>query len=241
MTTATPPPDEAERHVLGSLMLRREAIDETATILEPADFYAVRHETIYSAVLALHHRGHAVDAVTLTDELTKTGEITRVGGAAYLHDMITLVPTATNVGYYARIVAEQAIRRRLHTTGTRIVQLSASGEGDIDELVETCRTEIDALSRATATTGWVATDIDTTIDDLEKPTPSIPTPWPGLNHLIGGWAPGRLYLIGARPAIGKSLNAAAALATTGPAASTPWRCPARRSTTGSSPPSPGSP
>lgn len=215
------PHDEAEKNVLGAMLLRREALEELTAILEPGDFYKPAHETIYTTALSMHHRGDAVDALTLSDELTKAGNLARCGGILYLHELTSIVPTTANVGFYARIVAEQAIRRRLHTVGMRVTQLAAGGEGDVHELVETCRTEIDSVSRATATTGWVSTDLDETIQDLEQPTPTVPTPWPDLNHLIGGWAPGRLYIIGARPAVGKSLvavNAAAALAATGPVA-----------------------
>lgn len=213
--------DEAEKHVLGSLMHNRRAIDEVTTVVDPGDFYTPRHETIYTAISALHTRGEGVDPVTVADQLKRTGELAAAGGALYLADLYATPPTTSNVGYYARIVRDQAILRRLHATGTRIAQMATAGEGDVDELVETARTEIDTVSRATAQTGWIHQAIDHTIDDLDKPTTVTPTPWTALNHHIGGWAPGRLYVVGARPAIGKTLiavNAATHLARTAPVA-----------------------
>lgn len=220
--TAPIPHDEAEKHVLGSCMHTRRAIDDVTELgLEGPDFYAPRHETIYAAILTLHSRGEGVDPITVAAQLTKTGEITAAGGALYLADLYATPPTAANVAYYARIVRDQAVRRRLVAATSRIGQLATTGEGDVDELVETARAEIDAASRATATTGWVHTAIEATIEDLAQPTPTVPTPWEDLNHLIGGWAPGRLYVLGARPAVGKSLiaiNAATHLARTAPVA-----------------------
>lgn len=215
------PHDEAEKNVLGSLMHTRRAIEEVSTVVDPGDFYTPRHETIYAAISALHIRGEGVDPVTVADQLKRTGELASAGGALYLADLYATPPTTSNVGYYARIVRDQAILRRLHATGTRIAQMATTGEGDVDELVETARTEIDTVSRATAQTGWIHQAIDQTIDDLDTPTTVTPTPWKDLNHHIGGWAPGRLYVIGARPAIGKTLiavNAATHLARTAPVA-----------------------
>ena len=215
------PHDEAEKNVLGSLMHTRRAIEEVSTVVDPGDFYTPRHETIYAAISALHIRGEGVDPVTVADQLKRTGELASAGGALYLADLYATQPTTSNVGYYARIVRDQAILRRLHATGTRIAQMATTGEGDVDELVETARTEIDTVSRATAQTGWIHQAIDQTIDDLDTPTTVTPTPWKDLNHHIGGWAPGRLYVIGARPAIGKTLiavNAATHLARTAPVA-----------------------
>lgn len=220
-TTTQVPHDEAEKHVLGSLMHTRRAIEEVQPLLDPGDFYAPRHETIYQAITALAGRGEGVDPVTVADQLKRTGDLTDAGGALYLADLYAAPPTTSNVAFYARIVRDQAILRRLHSAGVRIAQLATTGEGDIDELVEHSRAEVDAVSRATAQTGWIDQAIDQTIDDLDKPTPVTPTPWKDLNHHIGGWAPGRLYVIGARPAVGKTLiavNAATHLARSTPVA-----------------------
>lgn len=213
--------DDAERHVLGSLMHSRAAIEDCAALLDPGDFHAPKHEIIYATILAMTTRGDGVDPMTVAAELTRTGQLATIGGPLYLADLYAAPATSSNAAYYARIVRNQAVLRRLHAAGTRITQLAAASEGDVDELVEHARTEVDAVSRATAETGWVGTDLDETLDALERPTPTVHTPWPDLDHLIGGWAPGRLYVVGARPAIGKTLvalNAAEAIARTAPVA-----------------------
>ena len=112
----TPPQDlVAEQSVLGGMMLSKDAIADVVEVLRGNDFYRPSHESIYEAILDLYGRGEPADAVTVADELTKRGEITKTGGAAYLHQLIQSVPTAANAGFYAEIVAERAVLRRLVT------------------------------------------------------------------------------------------------------------------------------
>lgn len=204
----TPPHDTAaEQSVLGAMLMTRDAIDEVTEILTPGDFYKPAHETVYGVIVALHRKGEPVDPVTVVAELQKRGELARIGGAPYIHDMLAGTPTASNVGYYARIVAKLATRRRVIQAGTRIVDLGYAGEDD-DALVETARAEVDACGRSIGALHLVADTLAATIDSLESPEPpSVPTPWHDLNHLIGGWRPGGFYVVGARPAVGKSLVA----------------------------------
>src|SRR6201999_276013 len=100
------------------------------------------HQLIHETILDLYGRGEPADAITVSAELTRHGDIARVGGAPYLHTLIASVPTAANAGYYARIVRERAILRRLVEVGTRIVQLGYSGDGDADELVDRAEAEV---------------------------------------------------------------------------------------------------
>ncbi len=119
-----PPQDlAAEQSVLGGMMLSKDAIADVVEVLRPGDFYRPAHQAVYDCVLDLYGRGEPADAVTVSAELERRGELRRVGGAPYLHTLIATVPTAANAGYYAEIVAEKAILRRLVEAGTRIVQL----------------------------------------------------------------------------------------------------------------------
>ena len=121
----------AEQSVLGGMMLSKDAIADVVEVLRPGDFYRPAHQPVYDAILDLYGRGEPADPVTVAAELTSSGELARVGGAPYLHTLISVVPTAANAGYYAEIVAEQAVLRRLVEAGTRIVQLGYSGaDGD---------------------------------------------------------------------------------------------------------------
>jgi replicative DNA helicase len=212
--------DTAEKHVLGALMQTRTAIDETTTILDPTDFHAPRHETIYTTITALASRGDGVDPITVANELTRRGELTAVGGALYLADLYATPPTAANVGYYARIVHDQATLRRLHTACTRGTQLALTQEGDPAETVALVQAEIEAIGKhGTTPAGWLTDDLDTVLETLDTKPLITPTQWAQLNSLIGGWAPGRLYVIGARPAVGKtmlSINIAVHIAKTLP-------------------------
>ncbi|MGH8971450.1 MAG: DnaB-like helicase N-terminal domain-containing protein, partial [Actinomycetes bacterium] len=129
----TPPQDVvAEQSVLGGMLLSKDAIADVVEVVRGHDFYRPAHELVYEAVLDLYGRGEPADAVTVSAELQKRGELGRVGGAPYLHTLVSSVPTAANAGYYARIVRETAVLRRLIGAGTKIVQLGYTGDGDAD-------------------------------------------------------------------------------------------------------------
>ena len=110
----TPPQDlQAEQSVLGGMLLSKDAIADVVEVLRSRDFYRPAHELIFEAVLDLYGRGEPADAITVSAELAKRGEIARAGGAPYLHTLISSVPTAANASYYAKIVLDHAIMRRL--------------------------------------------------------------------------------------------------------------------------------
>lgn len=214
MTTSTDPTTrplhdvDAEKHVLGSWLHGRKALDDPDAHVTPDDFHAPRHETIAATIQAMHARGEAVDPITVADRLLKDGQLTKVGGAPYLSELYSTPVTTSNAAYYARIVRDRATLRRLHTAATRIAQLAQTAEGDTADIVETARAEIDtAATHDTARVVLVSEEIDAWIENLETDdAPGIPTPWPELTTILnGGWKPGRQYVIGARPAVGKSL------------------------------------
>ena len=143
----TPPHDvAAEQCVLGGMLLSKDAISDVIEVIRPADHYRPAHQLIHEAVLDLYGRGEPADAITVANELTRRGEIARVGGGPYLHTLIASVPTAANAGYYARIVRERAILRRLVEAGTRIVQFGYAGEADADDLVDRAQAEVYAVT-----------------------------------------------------------------------------------------------
>lgn len=208
MTEENPSHDAvAEQSVLGAMLISRDAIADIADILDGGDFYRPAHETIYRTILDLHGSGSPVDAITVNDALTGMGEIARIGGVTYTHHLATTVPSASAGAYYAEIVAHAATRRRLTAAGRKIQDLASSG-GDVDELVEAARREVDQTSRAT---GSVVQSFGETIDimlgTLDEEINHRPTPWDALNQIIGGLRPGALYVVGARPSVGKSVVA----------------------------------
>ncbi len=119
----TPPQDmAAEQSVLGSMLLSKDAIADVAEVLHGVDYYRPSHETVHDVVIDLFGRGEPVDMVTVAAELQRRGELARIGGAPYLHTLAANVPIAANAGFYAQIVREKAILRRLVDAGTKIVQ-----------------------------------------------------------------------------------------------------------------------
>lgn len=208
MTQENPSHDVvAEQSVLGAMLLSREVIPDIADILDGGDFYRPAHETIYRTILSIHADGKPVDALTVNDELSKMGEVTRTGGAAYVHELTSVVPAAVSGAYYAEIVAHAATRRRLVAAGRKIQDLAGSG-GDVDEIVEASRREVDLTSRATGTAVQsFGETIDVMLGSLDEEINHRPTPWAAVNDIIGGLRPGALYVVGARPSVGKSVVA----------------------------------
>ena len=124
------------------MLLSKDAIADVIESVRGGDFYRPVHETIYDAMVDLYGRGEPVDPITTTAELQRRGELARIGGAPYLHTLSASVPIAANAGYYAEIVREKAILRRLVDAGTRIAQMGYAGEGEIDEVVDRAQAEV---------------------------------------------------------------------------------------------------
>ncbi len=211
----TPPQDvAAEQSVLGGMLLSKDAIADVVEVLRGADFYRPAHELVYDSIIDLYGRGEPADAVTVSAELTKRGELGRIGGAAYLHTLLSSVPTAANAGYYARIVHERAVLRRLVQAGTKIVQLGyATDGGDVDELVNAAQAEVYAVTEGRQSEDYVpiGETIEATIDEIEASSHrgdgmiGVPTGFADLDRLTNGLHPGQMIVIAARPAVGKAL------------------------------------
>jgi replicative DNA helicase len=210
----TPPQDiPAEQSVLGGMMLSKDAIADVVEQIKGMDFYRPAHELIYDSILDLYGRGEPADAVTVAAELTKRGEISRIGGAPYLHTLISMVPTAANAGYYARIVRERAVLRRLVEAGTRIVQLGyATDGGDVDDIVNNAQAEVYAVTEQRTSEDYLplADIINGTMEEIEAAghrgdgMVGVPTGFIELDKLTNGLHPGQMIVLAARPAIGKS-------------------------------------
>ena len=209
----TPPQDvAAEQSVLGGMLLSKDAIADVVEELKPADFYRPAHETIYDAILDLYGRGEPADAVTVAAELTRRGELGRVGGAPYLHTLLQSVPTAANAGYYARIVREQAILRRLVEAGTRIAQLGYAGDGAVDEIVDRAQAEVYAVTERRTRDDYLPLSqiMEATLDEIEAidsrsgELVGVPTGFTDLDQLTNGLHPGQMVVVAARPGLGKS-------------------------------------
>ena len=207
-----PHDDVAEQSVLGGMLLSKDAIADVVVSLRASDFYKPAHETIYEAILSLYGHGSPADAITVADELKKRGELTRVGGAAYLHTLIASVPTAANAQYYAEIVKEHAIMRRLIEAGTKIAQLGYANETEVDALVDQAQAEIYAVTDGNAKEDYVSFSeaLEATMREIDANSNrpdgvyGVPTDFIELDELTGGLHGGQMIVIAARPGVGKS-------------------------------------
>ena len=210
-----PPQDlAAEQSVLGGMLLSKDAIADVLERLRPGDFYRPAHQNVYDSILDLYGRGEPADAVTVAAELDRRGLLRRVGGAPYLHTLISTVPTAANAGYYAGIVAEKALLRRLVEAGTRVVQYGYAGaEGaDVNEIVDRAQAEIyDVTERRTAE-DFVPLEalLQPTMDEIDAIASQggiargVPTGFTELDEVTNGLHPGQMIVVAARPGMGKS-------------------------------------
>ena len=203
---------EAEQSVLGGMLLSKNAIADVVEVLRSNDFYKPAHGTIYDVVIDLYGRGDPADVVSVMAELTRQGQLERAGGGPYLHTLVSTVPTAANAGYYAHIVAEQAILRRLVEAGTRIVQLGYSNRGDVDDTVDRAQQAIFEVTERRTSEDYIALGqlLQPTLDEIEAiggrdgTMAGVPTGFADLDALTNGLHPGNLVIIAARPAVGKS-------------------------------------
>ena len=209
----TPPQDmEAEQCVLGAMLMSKDAIADVVETIRGADFYRPAHEQIYNAITDLYGRGEPADAVTVADELGKRGELLRLGGAPYLHTLLASVPIAANAGWYAEIVREKAVLRRLVDASVRIGQMSFAGEGDVDDIVDRAQAEVYAVTDRRAAEDFkpLSELMQPTLDEMEAiesrgaGLSGVPTGFADLDDLTNGLHPGQLVIVAARPGIGKS-------------------------------------
>ncbi|MBF6046196.1 replicative DNA helicase [Streptomyces sp. NRRL B-1677] len=208
-----PPQDlDAEQSVLGGMLLSKDAIADVVEVLKGHDFYRPAHETIYQAILDLYAKGEPADPITVAAELTKRGEITRVGGAPYLHSLVQTVPTAANAEYYAEIVHERAVLRRLVEAGTRITQMGYAADGDVDDIVNKAQAEVYAVTEQRTSEDYLPLGdiMEGALDEIEAigsrsgEMTGVPTGFTDLDALTNGLHPGQMIVIAARPAMGKS-------------------------------------
>jgi replicative DNA helicase len=209
-----PPHDvAAEQCVLGGMLLSKDAISDVIEVIRPVDHYRPAHQLVHEAILDLYARGEPADAITVANELTRRGELGRIGGAPYLHTLIASVPTAASAGYYARIVRERAILRRLVEAGTRIVQFGYAGDGDADELVDRAQAEVfQVTDRRLAEDYQSLSEImPGALEEIEAigahggGITGVPTGFADLDALTNGLHAGQMVVIAARPAVGKAL------------------------------------
>jgi replicative DNA helicase len=208
-----PPQDlEAERSVLGAMLLSAEAMADVVEILDAEDFYRSAHGKIYTAVRALFGHGEPVDVITAVDALRKTGLLEEIGGALYLRDLVDEVPTPASAPHYAKIVADAALRRRLIGAAADIMDVAYAGSDDADAIADNAEQRIYDVARRedtedAAAIGDLVNDAMSELEAIqnrESAYTGLATGFRDLDELTSGLQPGNLVIIAARPGIGKS-------------------------------------
>ncbi len=208
-----PPQDnDAEQAVLGSMLTSKDAIADVLETVKAEDFYHPAHEYIFSAILDLYGKGEPADPITVANELNRTGMLSRARGPLYLHDLYAKVSVAANAGYYARIVREKAILRRLVEASLKIAQLGYAGEGDVGDIVDRAQQAVYSVTDGSTAEDYqpLSELLEATLDEMEALSSrsgemaGVPTGFIELDELTNGLHGGQMVILAARPAVGKS-------------------------------------
>jgi len=203
---------EAEQAVLGSILLEADALVTAMERLRPEDFYQPVHRMIYETMIELGEEGKPIDLVTLTAALQDKQRLEEAGGVDYLSKLLSVVPTAANVDYYARIVEEKSILRRLIRTATEIVQEGYAGAEDVGHLLNDAEQRILEISNRRTDSGFVSIR-DVLMDVFERieylyhhkgGVTGIPSGFPDLDRMTSGFQRSDLIIVAARPSVGKT-------------------------------------
>jgi replicative DNA helicase len=203
---------EAERSVLGAILVHNDAFNLAAQVIDGRDFYRDAHRRIFDRMVALNERNSAIDFVTLKEELARNGELDEVGGPAYVASLSDGVPRATNVEYYARIVKEKATLRSLIYAANKIITTAYEGEQDADLVLDEAEHSIFAVADARLKAGFVpmhdlVKDSFPKIEQLfehKRLVTGVPTGFADLDEMTRGFQPGDLIIVAARPSMGKT-------------------------------------
>lgn len=211
MDRIPPQNTEAEQSVLGAMLMDKEAIIDVAGMLRPEHFYEPRHQEIYEAMASLFEEGIPVDIVTLSDRLKARNKLKKVGGKAYLTDLVTAVPTSAHAEEYAQIVKDNALRRSLISSAGKITNLSFDETLTITELVDQSEQMLFGIAQDGVKANFVhikdlLKDAYERMEKLDKEgvTPGVSTGFKDLDSLLGGFQKSDLVILAARPSVGKT-------------------------------------
>ncbi len=203
---------EAEASLLGAILIDTDAIVRVADQLHPEYFYEEKHQRIYEAMQKLYEKHRPIDALTLSNQLKEDGMLEMVGGASYITELASFVPTAAHVEHYADIVGQKSMRRRLIKASGDIVQLGYDETKSIQEVIETAESELFNVSQQ-----HVKQDIQSIenilaesferLDELHRnkgKVRGVPTGFRDMDNILAGWQRSDLVILAARPAMGKT-------------------------------------
>ena len=196
----------AERGTVGGMMLDGRVVAEVKSVVRPADFMDYRYEAICEVAFDLHQKGKPVDVITVGTRMRILGKFTGTFSESLLHELTTETPSARNAAYYGGIVAGGAARRRLRTAGLSLIGAADDPAVDILSAIDSGRGLLDDAIPGELGAATVGENIDNWRAQFGKGGVEVTrTPWPDLDALIHGWKPGRMVVVGARPAVGKTV------------------------------------
>lgn len=203
---------EAEQATLGSMLIEPDSIPVATEILRSEDFYIEGHQIIFKALCSLYERGEPADIITLDGELKKLGKLQEIGGLGYLTTLTNTVPTAANVEYYARIVAEKGLLRDIIKTGTKITELGYREDSNVEEIVDGAEQMIFQLGQRKKVEdfihmGSVMKESFRKVERLyhnKSHVTGVTSGYAELDRITAGFQPGELIIVAARPGMGKT-------------------------------------
>lgn len=203
---------EAEASLLGAILIDSDAIVKVADIVRPEDFYDERHARVYEATLQLYEKHSPIDVLTLSDQLKNTGMLDITGGPGFLTELTNFVPTAAHADRYAEIIAQKAMRRRLIKASQSIAELGFDESHSLQELVENAETQLFRVSEQhikqdiSSIENILSSSFDR-LDELHKDKGKlrgVPTGYRDLDNILAGLQPSDLFVLAARPSMGKT-------------------------------------
>ena len=203
---------EAERSVLGAILLHNDAFNLAAEVIDSHDFYRDAHRRIFDKMVKLVERGNAIDLVTLKEELGRAGELDEVGGPAYITSLVDGLPRSANIEYYARIIKEKATLRNLIVSANKILTAAYEAEDDAEVILDQAEHAIFAIADEKVRDGFVSLrDLaQSSLETIEKLharrelITGVPTGFTDLDEMTSGLQPSDLVIIAARPSMGKT-------------------------------------
>ncbi|WKZ57090.1 MAG: replicative DNA helicase [Bdellovibrionota bacterium] len=203
---------EAEESVLGGILLDNDALNAAIERLRPQDFYRAAHQAIFEAMVTLSDKREPIDIVTLSQQLRAMGSLEEVGGLEYLSRLTSIVPSAANVGFYAKLVKEMSLRRRVIHEASEVINAAFETEGEVEEFIDVTEQKILSVAEYRINPAFhrVSDVVQDSIKLIEKlydqkePVTGTPTGFEGLNRMTAGFQPSDLIIIAARPSMGKT-------------------------------------